>query len=102
MIRKSHFENLKNKVFKIYPFFTEKNEGLTTYIDSLIYEFQGLEHNLNDVQASMLQTIISIFEHFYDDSLSPDPDLQVIRREWLNCLNLLDKIAEHGDYNEHI
>lgn len=97
MIRRSHYEKLKNKIFKVYPFFVEGNEGLTTYIDSLLYEFRGLIHELNDTQASMLQTIISIFEHFYDDSLSPDPDLQTIRREWLNCMNLMDKIAEYGD-----
>lgn len=102
MIRQSHYEKLKDKVFKVYPFFVEKNKGLTTYIDSLLYEFRGLMHELNDTQASMLQTVISIFEHFYDDSLAPNPDLKTIRREWLNCLNLIDKIAEFGDENGHI
>lgn len=96
-IRNSHYERLKGKIFKVYPFFTEKNEGLTTYISSLLYEFEGLEERLNDTQASILMTIISIFEHFYNDSIAPEPDLEVIRREWLNCLNLMDKIAELGD-----
>lgn len=88
-------------MFKIYPFFTENNKGLTIYLSSLIYEFEGLEARLNDTQASMIQTIISVFEHFYDDSLAPDPDLEIIRREWLNCMNLIDKIADHGDTDEH-
>lgn len=102
IIRKSHYKRLVNKVFKIYPFFTEGNEGLTTYIDSLIYELEGLENMLNDTQASMLVTVISIFEHFYDDSLAPDPDLEVIRREWLNCMSLIDKIADCGDTDGHL
>lgn len=101
-IRKSHYNKLIDKVYKVYPFFTEGNEGLTTYINSLIYEFEGLEHRLNDTQASILVTIICIFEHFYDDSLAPNPDLKVIRREWLNCMNLLEKISNHGDTDGHV
>lgn len=89
-------------MYKVYPFFIENNEGLTTYIDSLIYEFKGRIHDLNDIQASMMQTIIDIHEHFYDDSLAPEPDLHIIRREWLNCMNLIDKISEHGDDNGHL
>lgn len=100
-IRQEHYKKLQGKVYKIFMFFTEGNEGLTTYIDSLIYEFKGLDHLLNDKQHSMLVTIISLFEHFYDDSLAPNPDLDVIRREWLNCMNLIDKISEHGDTDGH-
>lgn len=98
-IRNSHYNNLKNKMFKIYPFFVEGNSGLTTYLNSLIYELEGLETRLNDTQASMLMTILSILEHFYDDSIAPDPDLNIVRREWLHCINLIDKIAKHGDTN---
>lgn len=96
-IRDVHYKRLQGKVYKIFMFFTEGNEGLTTYIDSLIYELEGLDHRLNDKQHSILVTVISLLEHFYDDSLSPDPDLKTIRREWLNCMSLLDKIAKYGD-----
>lgn len=89
-------------MYKVYPFFIEGNDGLSTYINSLIYEFEGRIHGLNDTQASMMQTIIDIYEHFYDDSLTPEPNLEVIRREWLNCMNLMNKIANHGDNNEHL
>lgn len=95
-----HYERLQGKIFKIFMFFNEGNEGLTTYIDSLIYELEGLESSLNKKQYSILKTVVSILEHFSDDSIAPDPDLGVIRREWLNCMSLIDKMAEHGDYDE--
>lgn len=99
-IREVHYKRLQGKIYKIYMFFNEGNEGLTTYISSLIYELEGLGYLLNDKQYSMLLTIISTLEHFYDDSLSPAPDLNTIRREWLNCLNLIDKMAKSGEQND--
>lgn len=101
-VKQPYYNKLKDKIFKIHPFFIEKNEGLTTYISSLIYELQGLDSRVNKTQSNILQTIISIMEHFYDDSFAPDPDLNIIRREWLNCMNLVDKVSEHGDKNEYL
>lgn len=102
IIRNSHYERLQGKVYKIFMFFTEGNEGLTTYIGSLIYELEGLDSRLNDKQHSILMTIISLLEHFYDDSLAPNPDLKTIRREWLNCMSLIEKIEKYGDIDESI
>lgn len=96
-ITKFHVEKLKDKVFKILYLFEDENEGLTTYIHSVIYELTGLRHRVNPIQDSMLQTMISVLEHMYDDSLSPDPDLEIIRREIFGLMNLLDKLYEHGD-----
>lgn len=96
-LTKFHVEKLKDKVFKILYLFEDKNEGLPTYIHSTIYEFEGLRHRVNPVQESMLLTTISVLEHIYDDSLSPDPDLEVIKREIFGLVSLLDKLYKHGD-----
>lgn len=101
-ISQSYYNKLKDKIFKVHPFFTEGNEGLTVYISSLIYELQGLDSRINETQSNILQTVVSILEHFYDDSFAPNPDLNLIRREWLNCMNLIDKMSKHGDTNGHI
>jgi len=102
IIRPLHYKKLQGKIYKIYMFFTEGNEGLTTYISSLIYELEGLDNRLNDKQHSILITVISILEHFYDDSFAPEPDLLTIRREWLNCLNLIDKISECEERDSNV
>lgn len=99
-ITNTHYKTIKGKLYKVVPLFEQKNEGLTAYISSIIYEFEGLRVHLNEQQDSMMQTIISRLEHFYMDSLSPDPDLEIIRTEWRNSMNLIGKLAEHGDNYE--
>lgn len=97
-ITKTHIETVTGKIYKILPLFEDRNSGLTTYIGSLIYELVGMSARLNARQNSMLQTIVDTLEHVYDDSLAPDPDLEIIRREVLGCTNLFKKMFEQGDY----
>lgn len=98
-ITKTHYETIKGKIFKIFPLFEQQNEGLPSYINSVIYEFEGLRTHLNKQQDSMMQTIISRLEHFYNDSLAPNPDLELIRNEWHSSMNLIDKMSKLGDKN---
>lgn len=101
-IRDKHYKRLQGKIFKVFMFFDEGNDGLTTYISSLIRELRGLDYYLNDDQHSVLATILSLLEIIYDDSLAPNPDLKIVRRDWLNCMSLIEKIAELGDSDEFI
>lgn len=89
-----YLKKIQGKIFKIFPLFVEKNEGVTTYISSTIYELEGSINSMNEKQAVIMKTVLSLLEHFYDDSLAPNPDLNIIRREWLNAVNLIDKIIE--------
>lgn len=97
LITEEHYKTIQGKIFKIMPLFEEENSGLSAYINSVIYEFEGLRKHLNKQQDSMMQTIISILEHFYDDSLAPTPDLIIIRTEWHGIMTLVKKMSEHGD-----
>lgn len=94
----AHIETVTGKIWKVLPLFEDKNSGLTAYIGSLIYELEGLSVRLDPQQESMLQTITDVLRHVYDDSLVPDPDLKIIRREILGCTSLFNKIFEFGDY----
>lgn len=96
-VTKTHVEKLKGKVFKVLYLFEDENEGLTTYIHSTMYELEGLRRRVNVTQESMLLSVISGLEHMYDDSLAPDPDIEVIKREVMGYMSLLDKMFEHGD-----
>lgn len=92
-----HTEKLKDKNFKILYLFEEQNEGLSTYIHSFIYELEGLRYRVNRQQDSILQTIISDLEHMYSDSLSPSPDIDIIRREIFGHMSLFNKLFEMGE-----
>lgn len=87
----SYVKRLKNSIFKILPLFEEGNDGLTQYLDSLIYELCGLHNMLENDKSSTLLSVIAILEHFYDDSLSANVDINLIRREVLHCLDIIDK-----------
>lgn len=92
---KNYSESLKNSCFKILCLFEENNKGLTQYIDSLIYELHGLQYLLAD--GSKLISLISILEHFYDDSLQADFDISVIRREVFHCIDMIEKMRLADD-----
>lgn len=88
---------LKNSIFKILPLAEEKNDGLLQYIDSLIYEIYGLQYLVEKDKQDILMRIVSILEHFYDDFIQPEYDINVIRREVFHCLDLIKKSFKVGD-----
>lgn len=94
---KYHTERVKGKIFKVLPLFQEGNKGLTSYIGSLIYELNGMSERLNERQESMLRSIIDVLEEVYNDSIAPNPDMETVRKEILNCVSLFQKLSEYGD-----
>ncbi len=92
-----YIDRLKNSVFKILCLFEENNEGLSQNIDSLIYEMYGLQYIVSKEKIPVIISLISILEHFYDDSIQPEPDIKVIRREVFHCMDLIEKSFKVGD-----
>jgi len=91
----NYSESLKNSFYKILCLFEEKNQGLTQYIGSLIYELHGLKYLLAD--ESKLISLIAIAEHLYDDSLQADVDLSEIKREVFHCIDMIEKMRLADD-----
>ena len=94
-ISKSYIDKLKDRLFKILPLMEEKNEGITSYIDSLSYEIYGLQYLIDENAQPLIITILSILEHLYDDSLQPEINLRQVKRELFHCLDLIEK--HYGD-----
>jgi len=86
---------LKDGFFKILCLFEEKNQGLSRYIESFSYELYGLQYLIDDKKEII--TLLSILEHFYDDSLAPEPDIKIIRGEVFHCISLINKMFKVGD-----
>nr|BDD47808.1 hypothetical protein 9 [Bacillaceae bacterium] len=97
MVTIEYVNKLIGKIFKILPLFEEKNEGLSQYIHSINYEIYGLQYVVEKEDIPTITSLIGILEHFYDDSLQPDPDIKVIRREVLHCIDLIEKSFGVGD-----
>lgn len=96
-LHKKYVKYLIDSFFKCLCLFEENNEGLTKYIDSLKYELEGLKNLVEDEYQDVVQILINILEHFYDDSLEPEPDLKRIRSEVFRCTNLISKTFLNGD-----
>lgn len=96
-LHNSYIKYLINSFYKCLCLFEEGNEELTKYIDSFSYEIYGLKYTVEDEYQDVIQTLINILEHFYDDSLEPLPDLDVIKREAFRCINLIESTFKVGD-----
>lgn len=97
MITPHYKKYLKNKIYKLLPFFEENEENLPRYLDSLIYEMYGLQYLVDDKLHPMVVTLICILEHFYDECILGDYDIEIIRREVFHCLDLIEKFIKEEE-----
>lgn len=90
-----YIKYLKDRFYETLCLFEEKNDGLSRYIESFSYELYGLQYLVEDTKTII--TLLSILEHFYDDSLAPEPDVKVIRGEVFHCISLINRMFKVGD-----
>lgn len=95
-IPKEYVEYLKGGFYKCLCLFEEANVGLSSYISSFSYEIYGLQYLIDDKKEIVI-ILLSVLEHFFDDSLEPNHDIKVIRSEVFRCISLINKLFEVGD-----
>lgn len=89
--------NLVDRIYKILPLFEEKNEGLFPYVQSLIYELNGLFWTIEELNSSNYIILLATLESISDDCLFNDElNHGVIKREVFKCLELVKKMAPQG------
>jgi len=89
-----YVDYLKDRFYETLCLFEEKNDGLSRYIESFSYELYGLQYLVKDTKSII--TMLSILEHFYDDSLAPEPNIKVIRGEVFRCISLVNRMFKVG------
>lgn len=95
----NYSNDLVSRVFKILPLYEEKNEGVYTYVQSLVYELSGLAEvvegmSVNEGYLSLLATLESIS----DDTLFLHVDNHsVIKREVFRCIDVIKKMREAAE-----
>lgn len=94
-----YLDYLKGGFYKILCLFEEDNERLPQYISSLSYELYGLQYLIENKTENIF-ILLSILEHFYDDSLEPNPDISLIRKEVFRCMRIIDETFKVGDILE--
>lgn len=101
----NYFKSLLGRVFKILPLYEdiESRKYLFKYIQSLLYEFEGLPNYMNNIKASTDFIIIhSTLEEISNESLFDDNNTEFIKSEIFKCINLIKRILKSvGDCDEH-
>jgi hypothetical protein len=97
----NYSSSLVDRLFKILPLYEEKNDGLFTYIQSLIYEFNGLVwviESLND--NSDILVLMATLESISNDAIMFDNDKEVIKREVFKCIDIAKRLKPTTESGE--
>jgi hypothetical protein len=89
----NYSSSLVDRLYKILPLYEEKNDGLFRYIQSLIYEFDGLIwviESLNDNPDILI--LIATLESISNDSIMFDSDKDFIKKEVFKCIDIAKKL----------
>lgn len=90
----SYLHTLKNRLFRILPEYEEKNKTLPVYIESLLFEINGLHKIVQDETFNhVFVTIIGILNSLYNEVTLEDRHA-TIKREVFKCISLVDKVLD--------
>jgi hypothetical protein len=91
----NYLEISKNRVFKILPLFEENNEGLSRYVESLLFELYGLQNVISGVKESYnYLSLLCGLESISTEISTKEKNLKFIRSEIFKLIGLIKKIQE--------
>lgn len=87
----SYLHTLKNRLFRILPEYEENNHTLPVYIESLLFEINGLQKVvINESYNHVFVTILGVLKSLQDE-VTYEGRHKVIKREVFKCISLVDK-----------
>lgn len=103
---KNYLRVLVDRVYKILPLYEniEHRKHLFNYIQSLLYEFDGLPDYMENIRISSdFNILYSTLEELSSDALFDDDNCEIVKREVFKSINLVKRIyrIEVGDDFEH-
>lgn len=102
----NYLKILINRVYKILPLYEnpEHRKFLFNYIQSLLYEFDGMPDYMENIRTSSDFNILYFtLEEISNDSLFDDDNCENVRREVFKSINLVKRIYKSvaGEDYEH-
>lgn len=88
-----YLNSVVNSVFKILPLYEEKNIGVSTYIESLLFELYGLENAVDIEYSYEYISLLSNLESVKLEILREDGKKHVIKREIFKCINIIKNMV---------
>jgi hypothetical protein len=82
-----------NSVFKILPLYEEQNVGVATYIESLIFELDGLQHVVAIEHSYEYISVMNILTSVKKEAEKEGNNKPVIKREVFRCINIIKNMV---------
>lgn len=89
-----YLDTLINSVFKILPLYEERNDGIQTYIESLLFELYGLDKVFDIKDSYEYVSVLSILESIKEEVAKENSKKRVIKREVFKCINIIKNIIK--------
>ncbi|MCR4361971.1 hypothetical protein JDW21_19655 [Bacillus subtilis] len=89
----NYLNSVVNSVFKILPLYEEKNEGINTYVESLLFELYGLQEAVSLEQSYEYISLLSTLESVKKEVSKKDSKKTVIKREVFKCINIVKNMV---------
>lgn len=89
-----YLDALINSVFKILPLYEERNDGIQTYIESLLFELYGLDKVFDIKDSYEYVSVLSILESIKEEVAKENSKKRVIKREVFKCINIIKNIIK--------
>lgn len=84
-------ERSVNSIYKILPLYEEKNVNLESYIESLLFELDGLSTCI-DYNLSEFVTLVAVISKLQNESQKSDNKL-VVKREVFKAIDISKSIS---------
>lgn len=84
-----------NSVFKILPLYEENNVGIERYVESLIFELDGLQDIIAIEQTSEYISLLSTLASVKKEVVKEGSKKAVVKREVFKCINIIKNIVEN-------
>lgn len=78
-----------NNVYKILPLYEEKNIGLETYIESLIFDLKSSDKNIDIKYSGEFISLLNILTSIKEEISKSDCKQSTIKRETFKSINII-------------
>jgi hypothetical protein len=88
-----YLDSMINSVFKILPLYEEQNVGVAVYIESLIFELDGLQNVVAIEHSYEYISLLSILSSVKNEAEKSDSKKSIIKREVFKCINIIKNMV---------
>lgn len=88
-----YLNSVINSVFKILPLYEERNVGLETYVESLLFELYGLDKVVVMGQSYEYVSLLSTLESIKLEVVKDGSKKATVKREIFKCINIIKNMV---------